>query len=259
MITVPENYTDFLHWVKEKTELFWSNLTPGDGMFNTKWISLTENTIESIEKKYRIEFTTEHRAFLRILHAIDRPLDAEYVDDGGAIAIRKEPLYYNWLEDEKDIVDKLAWPYRTILEDILWVNQVWAGSWGPKPATDEEKIRIFSEVFSKAPKVFPLRDRTFLINEPAIPDAPALSIVGSDTIIAGWNLRHHLLYEFYVPLGLSVPASEESEGITYYYEDISDELMEIHKIEDAKGWARVIPFWSEMIAYRSSSWKGFSV
>lgn len=259
MIIVPENYTDFLYWFKEKTEAYWMGFAPEHEMFTAKWIGLSEEEIATIEKKYAIEFTTEHRLFLSILHAIDREVSEEYEDDNGMIAVRKEPLYYNWLLDEEEIKYRLAWPYRTILEDVLWVNQVWAKSWGPRPASAEEKTRIFSEVFSKAPKVLPLTAHTFLINEPSIPNAPALSIYGLDTIIAGWNLRHHLLYKFYVPLGLSYPASEESEGVTYYYKEISDELKEIHNIEDAKGWARKIPFWSEMVAYWGLNWKGFSV
>lgn len=78
MTQIPENLIDFLYWVKERTERFWSldpkttsnDFVCEDWIYGAKWIGLSEPEIDAIEAKYSIKFTAEHRAFLKILHTI---------------------------------------------------------------------------------------------------------------------------------------------------------------------------------------------
>ena len=55
MIQIPENYTDFLYWVKETTESFWAKELEEDEddehsikwLQDAKWIGLSENEIDN--------------------------------------------------------------------------------------------------------------------------------------------------------------------------------------------------------------------
>ena len=66
-------------------------------MVGAKWIGLDESKIESIEEKYGITFTPEHKAFLKILHTIDRKRPVEYYNENDELFIKNEPYFYNWL------------------------------------------------------------------------------------------------------------------------------------------------------------------
>lgn len=72
---IPVNFIDFLYWISERTENVWSvddeSFCP-KGFYGAKWQPLSEEQIDSIELKYAIKFTSEHREFLKILHAIDK-------------------------------------------------------------------------------------------------------------------------------------------------------------------------------------------
>ena len=172
MNIIPTDLTDFLYWFKEQTEAAWAQTPRGDSEDNwfgsAKWIGMKEADIEGIEQKYEIKFTPEHREFLKVLHAVDRKEIREYSDswEEDAEVITKEvPFFYNWYEDEEEIRSRLAWPYETILSDVLGTNSVWLKSWGPKPASEEEKRRIFTEWYNKAPALIPLVSHRFLVSD----------------------------------------------------------------------------------------------
>jgi len=140
---IPVNFTDFLYWLKERTERFWSENTCQKGFYGAKWQPLSEKQIDFVELKYSVRFTSEHREFLKILHAIDKKEIVEYEDEGEIIT-EKCTFFYNWLEDEKEITKVLKEPYQWMFDDIDSVNKVWLKSWGINQnlLTKEKKFLI---------------------------------------------------------------------------------------------------------------------
>ncbi|SFF08205.1 hypothetical protein SAMN05518672_115114 [Chitinophaga sp. CF118] len=173
----------------------------------------------------------EHRAFLRILHTIDRKEVNEYEEDG-EIKSYKSSFFYNWLEDEEEIISRLDWSYRTVFADVSPSTSVWLKSWGSRPASVEEKEQIFADWYAKAPKLIPLRSHRFLVSQADLPDRPALSVYGSDTIVYGWDLRLYLLNEIADHLDLYMPVFDVENQC--YYPEYTDELKEIFKLEQLK-------------------------
>src|SRR4051812_25313015 len=163
MELIPQNYIDFLYWVKAETETFWSQdrNTPEhvykckDWMYGAKWIGMTEQEIEDTQAKYSIIFTPEHKSFLRILHSIDRKRRVydDYEKDEGEYV--EYPFFFNWFRDDEEISRQLNWPYNTILKDVE-LNVSWFKEWGEKPATFEEQKNVFTRIFQTAPKLIPI-------------------------------------------------------------------------------------------------------
>lgn len=229
---IPEDYTEFFYWVKERTETFWNKSNSSDDTdeyycpewaVGAKWIGMTDEQIDATEAKYGITFMPEHRAFLRILHTIDRKVINEYEEEGETNTYQSS-FFYNWLEDEEEIVSRLDWPYRTIFEDVSPAKGVWLKSWGTRPASVEDRERIFADWYAKAPKLLPLRSHRFLVSQADLADRPVLSVYGSDTIIYGWDLRLYLLKEITDHLDLYVPVFDEEDQC--YYTEYRDELTQ---------------------------------
>ena len=264
-LNIPEDYTEFLHWVKERTEKFWSKNpeTSEDDfvcekwVYGAKWIGLSDSEIDSIENKYKIKFSPEHKEFLKILHSIDRKEIIEYTETFEEDAQTKTdflPFFYNWLNDNDEIQDRLNWPHRTIFEDVVGANKVWLESWGKtRPKSDVEKESVFSKWFNRAPKVIPITGHRFVVND--VMDSPVLSIYGSDIVVYGWNMRHYLLNELAEHLGL-FELIYDKEDDEWYSEPIP-EFQEINTIEYGRAKDKVIPVWEEMILYWSSGWSSY--
>jgi hypothetical protein len=265
MTTIPENYTDFFYWLKERTEAFWSTKknisTTGidgeDWFYGAKWTGLAENKIDEIELKYSIQLMPEHREFLKILHTIDRKEEIKYtetVDGKDEIKIEKRSFFYNWLEDENDIITKFKWPFETLLADVIGRNSVWLKSWGPVANSDEEKKIIFSKWYNEAPKLIPIKSHRFLVSELHLKDRPVLSIIGSDIIVYGWNFRYYLLNELEEYLDMNDAVYDKEDQ--YYY---SPELKKINETEWNDSRTKDIPYWKEMILLQSSGWSSFGL
>ncbi|MGO4773261.1 hypothetical protein ACEN2I_16480 [Flavobacterium sp. W22_SRS_FK3] len=268
MEKIPENYIDFLYWVKERTESFWSkdpetsleDFVCDDWMYGAKWIGLTDEEISNIERKYVIEFTPEHKDFLRILHTIDRYEKIEYTetfDENAEILVEEIPYFYNWQKDDKEITERLIWPYKTILEDVLGVNQVWLKSWGEKPISDIEKEKIFSDWFQKTPKLIPIKSHRFIISDENLKFRPVLSVYGSDIIVYGWNLRSYILNELKDELGLIELVYDEEDK--EWYPETKKELREILEKDYKFNEEKDIPYWKEMILIWNSGWSSFGL
>jgi hypothetical protein len=245
---IPENMSDFLYWVKEKTEAYWdkSHQPPGDNwIYGAKWIGMREEEIDGAEAKYSVKFTPDHREFLKILHTIDRQEIIVHTSISAEedVKLVKRPFFYNWMEDEKEIRDRLEWPCQTILQDITGRSKFWIDSWGKCPDDPEEREAVFIRFYKDAPKLLPLTSHRFLVSEPVQPGNPVLSVWGSDIIIYGWTLRTFLIDNFLAELDLLEPYYDEEEKVWY-----SQDKKEAQSIRD-KGYAenRNIPFWSEII------------
>src|SRR5258706_2210639 len=186
MIKIPADFTDFLYWFKERTENYWGidpqtsleDIKCEEWIYGAKWIGLTDDQIDSVENKYVVKFTTDHRAFLRVLHTIDRKEKNEelkVIGDKEETVIEECPYFYNWLTDDAVIEKYLDWPFQTILKDVLGESNVWLKSWGEKPDSVEEKKAVFAKWYKEAPLLLPLRAHTFLVSNPNLEKRPGLS------------------------------------------------------------------------------------
>jgi len=264
-LPIPEDYTEFFYWVKERTEIFWnkSNYSTNTEGYScpewakgAKWIGMTDEQIDSIEAKHNITFMPEHRAFLRILHTVDRKEVIEYEEEG-EIKTHQRSFFYNWMEDDDEIVSTLSWPYRTILEDVLPSQGVWLKSWDVRPLCIKEKERIFADWYAKAPKLLPISSHRFLVSEVDLSDRPVLSVYGSDTIVYGWDFRLYLLNEITDHLDLYIPVFDEEDQC--YYSEYRNELKDVFQLARLKLPDRDIPYWKELILYWSSGWSSFGL
>jgi hypothetical protein len=238
---IPENFTDFLFWFKKATEASWAKqkLQPHENSvpLNAKWVGITESEIDDIEKKYQIRFPPDYREFLKILHTVDfKPKDGQF--------------FFNWLENEQVVVDKLNWPYFSISQDRIWLK-----SWGTPPDSQDEIFNRFNKWYREAPKLIPIFGHRYIISEPCKSGNPILSVVGSDTIVYGWDLKDYLLSEFseYMP----------DELFEKYYNDEDDSWGNDykHEIQDIfdSNWLNYsdddISYWGELIRQSEGSWK----
>ncbi|WP_338793371.1 hypothetical protein [Bernardetia sp. MNP-M8] len=236
---IPTNTVSFFKWVKKRSEHYWSkeyqdSIASKDEIYKcekwiigAKWVGLTESQIEEVEKKYQVTFTDKHKAFLQILHSIDRKEVNEYLEE--------DPFFYNWIRDEEEIRYRLNWAFEQILFDILNPRcNFWLKSWGQKPKSEQEKEHIFKEQFAKSPQLLPIKSHRFIVNDH---QNTILSIWGSDTIIYGQNFRHYLLNEISEHLNLSTEERKEVDALN---------AKEYKSIEYQK-----IPFWREIISSNS--------
>jgi len=263
MLQIPENYTEFLYWVKETTEAYWSKdpqsreYSCEEWAQDAKWIPLKDEEIDAVEKKYGVQFMPEHREFLKILHTLDRRqvVTHEPDEEGDEPTSQTFAFFYNWLKDEEEIKSRLEWPYETILQDMLGPNGTWLESWGKRPVADEEKAHILRDWLSKAPRLVPLTSHRFLVSEPHLTDRPVLSVYGSDIIVYGWDMRVYLLNELQEELELTEAVYDEE--FEFFFPEACKELADINKAvyENAPG--KDIPYWKEMILFWS--WAGVAL
>lgn len=241
MSYIPDNFTEFLYWFKEQTEAFWRrnprtetyNDTYKEWPAGIRWAGLSEAEIDHIEATYAVQFTPDHREFLRILHTLNQPfIYVEEATAGKAEQRRLENLCYNWLTDEATIRQRLAQPYQDL-------HGGWLPEWGPKPATEAEQAEGFAQQFGKAPLLLPLHSHRYLVSEPCQSGNPVLSMWDFDIIIYGWNVRSYLLNEFAEYLIGST--SEDGEIDSIYQADYAASLT------------RRIPFYEDYI----QTWNGW--
>jgi hypothetical protein len=281
-ISFPENLIDFLYWVKETTEAYWSKVPPEELIHGAKWLPLSDGQIDELKLKYAIRFDVEHRAFLRVLHTIDKHYDDEEVgeefsDNGGVEyeepeEVRKKrefwsppynpSLFYNWIAETEWIESRLAWIEHLFTCDISGTNRCWLKSWGPRPESGEERVRIFKEWYDKAPRLLPIRAHTFLMADGGCGLKPVMSVYGFDTIISAWNLRHFLIRQFSTELGLT-EIYYDSEDYPEGYEDLVKGIPELDALQTIKLDDVDIPYWKEVLTYYNypgrDCWQGFWV
>lgn len=224
---IPENFEDFLYWVKETTERRWANLfkSKKDGNWwnhkhdifqGAKWIDpLTDEEVDALEIKWKIKFPADFRSFLKILHRVDK---CDYFQDEdfetGEISLIENELFHNWrnevlIEERFDnLLDHLK---LCVFSDI---QPSWLKSWGPRPESKEECTVIMEEWMKKARVLIPINSHRYLVSEPTQKCPHVISMYGFDTILYSLNLREHLINELRWDLGL-----DERE----YDDDLEDE------------------------------------
>lgn len=267
-MNIPENITEFLYWIKERTELFWSidpktssnDFVCEDWIYGAKWIGLSKDEIDEIEIKYSVKFTFEHHEFLRVLHTIDRKEKIEYsetFDKNSKTIVEEIPFFYNWLNDEKEIREIIKWSFETIYQDVIGTNRVWLKSWGKRPKSEIEIKNIFTSWHQKTPKLIPIRGNRFVISEPNLQFNPVLSIWGSDIIVYGWNLRSYLLNELQEHLDIQENIYDEEDKC--YYPELINEVQTIFDEDYKFDKNKDIPYWKELILIWNSGWTSFGL
>ena len=260
-IEIPNNLTDCLYWIKERTERYWSLIEDEDDAHywakDAKWEGLTDEEIDQLEIKYGIEFSNDHRLFLKILHHINRK-EVMYRDDEveGEIVKCEYYFFFNWKKDEEEIRFRMNWPADTIFSDVKGQNQVWLKSWGKiHPKSNERKKEIFDAWFAQLPPLIPINGHRFVVGGPLASVSPVLSVYGSDIIVYGWNIAHYLINELGPHLNLGVHTFDEEDNY-WYFEDLPEVLE--YKIKEYKKGAPIeIPVIEEMILYWSSGWRSY--
>lgn len=269
----PKNLADFLYWIKEKTEEYWRKMSPDLPGHNAKWLPLTEQQIDQLEQLHSVKFGVEHRAFLRILHTTDKNFEAEefsHADDNIEeddeekttqelnLPAYTPSLFYNWLTEKDWIEYRLSWIREMFVGDILSVNKSWLKSWGARPENDDEKISIFNDWYDKAPRLLPITAHTFLMSGENSALSPVFSVMGFDTVVLAWNLRHFLIREFADELGLV--EIYKDEGHPEGYKDFVKGIPELDSLQKIRLADTAIPYWKEVLTYyhtHENSWQSF--
>ncbi len=254
---IPRDYKEFLKWFKSETETSWRNISRSDTDDNyywikdAKWIGLKEDEIEKIENKYNISFTSEHREFLKVLHAIDKKEPVEYYNDEDEIIIKPTPFFYNWLVDEEEIKRYLNWPFNQILKDVK--DGAWLNSWVERPKSEIEVEKIFASWYNGAPKLIPIHSHRFVVNLPNQLTSPVLSIYGADTIVYGWDMKHYLLSELgqFLDVNESVYDDEDKCWYPEPIQELKNFMNNVWAMNEQKG----VPIWNELIEYACPNWK----
>ncbi len=222
---VPTEFGDvFLDWFQERTEAAWSTCpTPTVEAFTqrrmlgcdwqpgTRWLGgLTEGQLAAVEEAWALRFPPDYRLFLRRLHAVDRPLrctawGASPVNAGPPMlptatlpstpTLRDEPAFFNWLTDADILQRRLDALVRGRAFDVE-KNDLWRPHWKARPATAEARAQRVHELVKEAPRLIPVFRHRYLLAEPCQAGNPVFSIVQSDIIVYGADLRTYFLAEF---------------------------------------------------------------
>ncbi len=160
---------DFVAWVREHG--LWA-----------KWATpLSPAQIDGIEHRLDLKLPPDYVRFLMTLHGIEMQWNAS--------------VLYNWLSEEKAIVDMMSWPTEGIVFDVEH-NALWHDSWGERPDTAAERSAIVQGLATRAPRLIPLSSHRFLVAQPCEADNIVLSVYQSDIIPWAATLRDFLISVF---------------------------------------------------------------
>lgn len=255
---IPSNLTEFLYWVKERTEKIWSVNDEKclKGFYGAKWQGLSDEQIDEVQRKYEVQFTPDHREFLKVLHAIDKKEIVEYEDEGEIIT-EESIFFYNWLADEKEVVEIIKGSYNWMKHDVDEKSQVWLKSWGIKPTSLDKRIEIFEEWFSHVPALLPLRGFRYIVSDESLKWKPIISMGSSDIIVMGWDFRTYLLNELRNHLDIHIDVFDEEDQM--FYPELIDEVQQIFDENFKYDETKDIPFLKERILYWSCGWSSFGL
>jgi hypothetical protein len=245
---VPPTFDEtFLTWFRERTESTWSTYPTStlerfaeqrrlgcDWQPGTKWLGgLEQDQIDAIERAWALRFPPDHRLFLQRLHAVDRALHcaAWSASPPHTQTLREAPAFYNWLTDG-DIL-------RTRLEEVVTGLQfaveeadLWRPVSGNRPATAASRADRVRGLVAQAPRLIPVFGHRYLLAEPTPAGHPVFSIMQSDIIIYGADLRTYFLADFADLLDL------DREGVRTEVDEA---------IQAGFSTFAAIPFWGDLL------------
>ena len=181
---------EFLSWLRAMTEAAWQEIEEpslddyrSTGVLGahwrrgTRWTGpLDDEAIEHVQRHYGVHFPPQHRLLLQILHGTTPwMLGADHRT--GELALHQTTGFYDWLHDEE--------PIRAALSDVADTS-------------------VFAEEIDRhyggrrwlqggpSPQLLPIFGHRYVVDDDS---QWVLSIVGSDAIVYGENLRDYLLLE----------------------------------------------------------------
>jgi len=244
----PASSEAFLDWFRQKTETTWSTYPAPTleyftklGIWGCKWEpgtrwlgGLEEEHIAEIERLWALSFPPDYRLFLLRLHAVDRPLrcTAQAEAQPYQQILRDAPAFYNWLKDSAVLRTRMDDVVTGLIFDVE-ESDLWRPSWGPRPTTAESRAQQVRELVAAAPPLIPIFGHRYLLAEPCQAGNPVLSIVQSDIIVYGADLRSYLLTECedFLPIDQAQARRE------------ADTLIQARFAEYT-----AIPFWGDLLA-----------
>jgi hypothetical protein len=243
---VPDNFDDFLPWLKEQTEAAWAiHQTTTLDVFmaeesggsswrtGTQWqIGLDEPRIDALELHWGLKFPRDYRQFLSVLNAPDRGVYSVGWSDDPPYDLREgddSPSYFDWQKDDEAIIGALNWPLGGLLFQVE-ESSLWLDSWGERPSKVTDVRKKVAQLVATAPMLIPITGHRYLLANSLEAGNPVLSVYGSDIICYGSNLKNFLLLEFSPLLGLDYDEVAEGANVGITEEKIA-----------------AIPFWGELM------------
>jgi hypothetical protein len=237
---MPEAFDEsFLDWIAELTEREWAARPTTtleefeaagvhDWCFQqgTRWSGgLSEADVEEIEQRLAIRFPPDYRLFLRRLHCPDRPMVRAGYDDDGRMKLEPWWGITNWRMEQNPICSMYDWVVDGFVFDVE-KGGLWRPEWGTRPEDENARRKRVVDAIAAAPRLIPIGEHTCLVAEPCRAGNPVLSIIQSDIVAYGADLRRALIMLFGGSVGRDFLRSPIERGV------------------DA---ARAVPFWGKFV------------
>ena len=140
---------------------------------------LTDAEVAVVERRYGFQFPPDLRGFLQT-------------------ALPKGPQFPDWRRgDDASLRDWLDIPRQGVLFDIEH-NGFWLESWGRRPASVSEALRLGEKLLSAAPRLIPIFGHRMMPDEPHLDGNPVFSVHQTDIIHYGFDLADYFRHEFHL-------------------------------------------------------------
>lgn len=198
----------FLSWFRKRTEASWV-----DDVRARRWLpGLSDEEIDTVERRWQARFPPDYRLFLSRLHAIGEAAPGAGPSRKRLAPVPHSKVVYNWLLDTKPLKHAFAWPLSGLLPHKQYKG-IWRSAWGREPPEGEVRERQIREQAVGAAPLIPLTGHRYLVGAPCQAGNPVLSVYGGDIIPYGKDLRGFLLIEFAGTLGLNYDRAYWKYGI----------------------------------------------
>jgi len=138
---------------------------------------LSEMEFSAAEERYGFRFPPDLRTLL-------------------GIAVPRGPSFPDWRSISDDaLTSSLDRPFEGIRFDIER-NSFWWPAWGSRPVDSNAAIAIARKAVAAAPKLIPVYGHRYLPAEPRENGNPVFSVVQTDVIYYGRDLRSYFTHEF---------------------------------------------------------------
>jgi len=227
---VPTEHGDrFLVWLRAATESVWSDTDDWSledfraaGLIGARWQrgtrwtgGLTHDEIDTIERHFELQFPPDHRLFLQILHSTTPWQRGAHYGNGRDLGIFERPGFYDWRYEEAEIRRARDKALDGVVSALDIEDGYWSPRWGARPVGADERRAAIERLVSAAPTLIPIFGHRFVV--PTDPPA-VLSMVGTDIIVYGANLRDYLLAELrdVLDLGSSWQPQRQTTPIPFW-------------------------------------------
>lgn len=181
----------------------------------TRWTGvLPDAAIDDAERGFGLRFGPDHRLLLRVLHSTTPRQRGFHYGSATELSEYSRPGFYDWVRDEPQI--------RTAMRRVTGGidldraadgvgrneagNAIWPAGWGDRPTTFADRRAKVQALFDAAPKLIPICGHRHVV---AGESSAVLSVVGTDIVIYGRDLRDYLLQELRDVVGdVPDPAAE---------------------------------------------------